>query len=492
MILLAGGKIKDDAIGGKKIKDDAIGTKKIKDDAIGTKKIKDGAIKTKKIADGAITEDKLSFSVAKYASTIIVSPVLGDPTQSGLNLLDAMESITDNSLATPYLLKIEPGLYDLGATPLQLKPYVDIEGSGQLVTKIIASNLPDSYGTITALNGSNTEVRFLTIENIGGGTHAISISVFQNEPPQLSNVILRASGSQNNFGVYNGTTGRTLMRLVSVRIDADQCAVSETDGFHLIAGSELNCEVGENCRQYHCYNDIYCGDGVCDLQEEWDGSCPEDCPCIPSCEGKVCGDDGCGGSCGTCAEGLICSEGACIPECVPECNGGVCGPDGCGGSCGTCSEGLICSEGACIPECVPECNGGVCGPDGCGGSCGDCSEGLICLGGACIPECVPECGGKECGTDGCGGICGICADVDICIDGICQTDICEVNDDCAEGQYCSREVGVCGGSQGTCAAIPEGCATVWDPVCGCTGETYGNACLAAYNGVNVSHVGECL
>jgi len=38
-----------------------------------------------------------------------------------------------------------------------------------------------------------------------------------------------------------------------------------------------------------------------------------DVPCVPDCEGKECGDDGCGGSCGTCAVGCVCSaEGQCL------------------------------------------------------------------------------------------------------------------------------------------------------------------------------------
>src|SRR5207253_2560702 len=37
----------------------------------------------------------------------------------------------------------------------------------------------------------------------------------------------------------------------------------------------------------------------------------------PSCHGAVCGDDGCGGSCGPCASGQACSGGACIPATKP-------------------------------------------------------------------------------------------------------------------------------------------------------------------------------
>lgn len=41
-----------------------------------------------------------------------------------------------------------------------------------------------------------------------------------------------------------------------------------------------------------------------------------DAGCARSCANKVCGDDGCGGSCGTCGQGLTCSAGACVGGCV--------------------------------------------------------------------------------------------------------------------------------------------------------------------------------
>ena len=53
--------------------------------------------------------------------------------------------------------------------------------------------------------------------------------------------------------------------------------------------------------------------------------------CEPQCGDNTCDvDDGCGGVCECADEAQICNEGVC---CVPSCEGKVCGLDGCGGSC---------------------------------------------------------------------------------------------------------------------------------------------------------------
>ena len=66
----------------------------------------------------------------------------------------------------------------------------------------------------------------------------------------------------------------------------------------------------------------------------WDGRIPMDILtdqgwpdiCIPDCIGKICGDDGCGGTCGKCPAEYMCSEdGQCVADCELACDGLACG-----------------------------------------------------------------------------------------------------------------------------------------------------------------------
>ena len=50
-----------------------------------------------------------------YERTFIVSPDPLDETKNGLLLRNALAGITGNGPTRPYLLKIEPGIYDLGS-----------------------------------------------------------------------------------------------------------------------------------------------------------------------------------------------------------------------------------------------------------------------------------------------------------------------------------------------------------------------------------------
>ncbi len=77
----------------------------------------------------------------------------------------------------------------------------------------------------------------------------------------------------------------------------------------------------------------------------------DDGVCVPDCWLKACGDDGCGGTCGTCLPGASCNgEGRC--DCpASTCGSSVCGVSSCGANCGTCEIGQVCDNGACVSSC---------------------------------------------------------------------------------------------------------------------------------------------
>ena len=210
----------------------------------------------------------------------------------------------------------------------------------------------------------------------------------------------------------------------------------------------------------------------------WDATCVAEvilfgcgtCGCQPNCGGKVCGDDGCGGSCGQCFGTQICQNGGCIQGCTPNCAGKQCGADGCGGICGQCQFNFTCVADQCQANCQPQCQGVQCGPDGCGGSCGSCGFGEVCSEGSCQAACEPQCAGKQCGSDGCGGLCGSCG----------VNEACNPEGQCfamCQSQCLGKECGDdgCGGLCGSCGlsamCSPEGfCVPKGEPAEDLAGE----------------------
>jgi hypothetical protein len=93
--------------------------------------------------------------------------------------------------------------------------------------------------------------------------------------------------------------------------------------------------------------------------------------CLPNCDRKICGDDGCGGACGTCEPGFTCIGGRC------QCRSprGLCGgcvdmlsnPQHCGscdvvctGNTNVCSHGECCSPPQVVRVCIGSITGRVC------------------------------------------------------------------------------------------------------------------------------------
>jgi hypothetical protein len=71
---------------------------------------------------------------------------------------------------------------------------------------------------------------------------------------------------------------------------------------------------------------------------------------------------------------------------------------------------------------------------------------------------------------------------------------CASQADCGGDSYagvvfCSPAA--CGSAAGTCERVPAACAEMFDPVCGCDGASYNNACSAQQAKVGVAYGGPC-
>ncbi len=177
---------------------------------------------------------------ASYIRTIIV-PATGNSTADGTVLLSVLDKLLPPpSSSNRWLIKLEPGIYDVGTQPVIMQEYVDIEGSGIESTTIQGTVAPPPTSLIGGLveGADNTEIRWLTIScesdlassscqgmslveanprltgvrlqvyGTGTGSHR-GIRTF-NSHPVLDNVVIEvtARNSTDNYGIVYGGSSR--------------------------------------------------------------------------------------------------------------------------------------------------------------------------------------------------------------------------------------------------------------------------------------------
>ena len=215
----------------------------------------------------------------------------------------------------------------------------------------------DPVVTIIAPQGAGGDVT-CTLVKEGVWSEPLSYSytwTFNGGPEQVLGATLSASQVEHCDVLTCKTTATATGASLTSNIasasmafgsDCDDTDACTTDACDPVGGCdhvpfEGPCDDGDACTEGES-----CAGGTCD------GGVQTTCDDANDCTADSCvSPGGCTfvaieGSCGPGGAG-VCIDAAC---CLPDCDGRDCGSDGCGGSCGECADGFACadSDGMCI------------------------------------------------------------------------------------------------------------------------------------------------
>ncbi len=187
-----------------------------------------------------------------YVRTVIVSPI-GDEYANGQILIDALSRISGASATNPYLLKIEPGVYNLGTAALQMKEYVDIEGSGEGVTLITtAAASAITNGAVRGAN--NSELRFLTVQNTGGDDHACAIYNYYTSPRLTHVTAIASGGSINNIAVFNFYSSSAMTHVTARAVGNANLNYGVSNNYSQTTMNHMTIYAADGTDNYGLYN----------------------------------------------------------------------------------------------------------------------------------------------------------------------------------------------------------------------------------------------
>ncbi len=176
---------------------------------IGGKQVNPGGLVRVPAGNATCLASETKLNLNSYLKTILVSPGANNAA-SGTNLQNAMTAATPGTL-----IKLEPGTYDLGTSPLIMLQGVDLEGSGEGLTTITSQigggNFPINSGTVQINNSS--EIRFLTIANTASfNFNAAVYANSVNNTAKLTNVTVKITGiGTSNMGILNSSSYPTIL-----------------------------------------------------------------------------------------------------------------------------------------------------------------------------------------------------------------------------------------------------------------------------------------
>jgi pectin methylesterase-like acyl-CoA thioesterase len=161
---------------------------------------------------GGKTVAQIVSSASPHLARVIWVANAGGQSSPGVftSLKAALASITDNDATHRYLIRIAPGTYtETGG--VNLKNYVDVEGSGEDSTTITcacgSATSPEVDGSSAVMRAgpgmSTGQVRFLTVSNTGPNTYSTGLWTQTGLGVSFLHVTANASGAVGAYGMFN-------------------------------------------------------------------------------------------------------------------------------------------------------------------------------------------------------------------------------------------------------------------------------------------------
>ncbi|MEM9558365.1 MAG: hypothetical protein AAGC60_29195 [Acidobacteriota bacterium] len=132
---------------------------------------------------------------------------------------DALTSPFPPTAGNPWLIKVEPGIFDLANQTLQLQSWIDIEGSGRNATFIRSAGSPFTPRPSTVNVGSsiNSELRNLTVQYLSTSNSGGAGLTNASSELKLTQVNIEVEGPKDVFGIVS-TSGSPRISAVFSRV----------------------------------------------------------------------------------------------------------------------------------------------------------------------------------------------------------------------------------------------------------------------------------
>lgn len=181
-----------------------------------------------------------------YTRTLVVSPT-GNSAADGSTLLSALDKLWPRPSSTNrWLIKLEPGVFDVGNEPVVMQEYVDIEGSGVASTIIRGTVAPPPTSLLGGVveGADHCEIRQLTISCESHAYHPSCQGMSLVEAsPRLTQLRIRVHGTGS--GSHQGTRAYNSHPILE-NVEVEVGATSSTDNYGIVYGGTSRLDIARS------------------------------------------------------------------------------------------------------------------------------------------------------------------------------------------------------------------------------------------------------